>query len=226
MVDRLRSDFRHFRLRVSMIDYIRTALLALVICMMLGAAHAGEASFADLLARAHAQAAAGHRWEPEADNAVETIESLIPLLPTATREQRIDLLTLVDDLLSEKNKQKIVSRATSPSQDNRADSPADSLAPTKPAQAARRMLEDQEHLALAVPWAVPAPSHQDTPPPVTRQQLRPPKLRLPRTVSAGTEHISSPVVGQRCRSIILRAQLGEEPSDADRVYLRRGCRQD
>jgi hypothetical protein len=210
-----------------MIDYIRTALLALVICMMLGTAHAGEASFADLLARAHAQAAAGHRWEPEADNAVETIESLIPLLPTATREQRIDLLTLVDDLLSEKNKQKIVSRATSPSQDNRADSPAaDSLAPAKPAQAARRILEDQERLALAVPWAVPAPSHQDTPPPVTRQQIRPPKLRLPRTVSAGTEHISSPVVGQRCRSIILRVQLGEEPSDADRVYLRRGCRQD
>jgi hypothetical protein len=220
-------QIRHFWLRVGMIDYIRTVLLALVICMMLGTAHAGEASFADLLARAHAQVAAGHEWEPDGDNAVETLVSLISLLPTATLEQRIDLLTLVDDLGSEKNKQKIVSRATSPSQDNRADSPAaDSLAPTKPAQAARRILEDQERLALAVPWAVPAPSHQDTPSPVTRQQVRPPKPRLPRPVSAGTEHISSPVVGQRCRSIILRVQLGEEPSDADRVYLRRGCRQD
>jgi hypothetical protein len=208
-----------------MIDYILTALLALVVCMMLGIAHAGEVSFADLLARAHAQVAVGHRWEPKGDNAVETLVSLIDLVPTATLEQRIDLLTLVDDLRSEMDKQKIVSRATSPSQDNRADSPTGSLATTKPAQAARHTPEDQERLALAVPWAVPAPSHQDTPSPVMRQQVRPPKPSLPRTVSARTEHISSPVVSQRCRSIILRVQLGEEPSDADRVYLRRGCRQ-
>ena len=30
--------------------------------------------------------------------------------------------------------------------------------------------------------------------------------------------------GQRCRSIILRLQLGETPTDGDRAYLRNGCR--
>ncbi len=30
--------------------------------------------------------------------------------------------------------------------------------------------------------------------------------------------------GQRCRSIVLRLQLGETPTDGDRAYLRNGCR--
>jgi hypothetical protein len=31
------------------------------------------------------------------------------------------------------------------------------------------------------------------------------------------------VLDRRCRDILARAQLGEETSDADRAYLRRGC---
>jgi hypothetical protein len=31
------------------------------------------------------------------------------------------------------------------------------------------------------------------------------------------------VAAQRCRAIVVKTQLGEDPSDADRDFLRRGC---
>jgi TPR repeat protein len=52
-------------------------------------------TFADLLARAQAQAAAGHRWTPAGDNMTETVMRMMDLIPTATPEQ----LTQLSDLL-------------------------------------------------------------------------------------------------------------------------------
>jgi hypothetical protein len=208
-----------------MTDYIRVALPALAICSMLGTALAGEASFTDILARARAQAAAGHRWEPAGDNAADTLASLVDLLPTATGQQRADVLALVDELISEKDDQNTAHILANPSQDNNANLSTGPLPSNEPVQAARRIPKDQDHQAFAVPGVVPPPLDQDMSTPVMRQQLRPSKPRSPRTVSAAAEHFSSPGVDQRCRSIILRVQLGDPASDADREYLRRGCRQ-
>ena len=76
----------------------RCALLA--VCAMLmtvHSAHAENRSFADLLAQAKAQAAAGHRWEPPGDNATETIMRMIDLIPTATPAQLSELSVLIEN---------------------------------------------------------------------------------------------------------------------------------
>ena len=75
----------------------RCALLA--VCAVLMTVHSARAenrSFADLLAQAKAQAAAGHRWEPPGDNATETIMRMIDLIPTATPAQLSELSVLIE----------------------------------------------------------------------------------------------------------------------------------
>jgi TPR repeat protein len=54
-------------------------------------------SFDDLLARAEAQAAAGHRWTPPGDNMTETIAGMMDLVPTATPEQLAALSALLQN---------------------------------------------------------------------------------------------------------------------------------
>src|SRR5271166_3061757 len=58
--------------------------LSLLTSLPIGAA---EPTFADLLARAQAQAEAGHRWEPPGDNLAETTMALFQLAPTASTRQ-------------------------------------------------------------------------------------------------------------------------------------------
>jgi TPR repeat protein len=53
-------------------------------------------TFADLLALAQAQAAAGHRWAPPGDNMTETVVSMMELVPTATPAQIAQLSALLD----------------------------------------------------------------------------------------------------------------------------------
>ncbi len=65
------------------------ALLALPV-------HAETPSFADLLARAETQAAAGHRWNPPGDNMTETVAGMMDLIPTATTEQLSQLSALLE----------------------------------------------------------------------------------------------------------------------------------
>ena len=52
-------------------------------------------NFADLLARAEAQAAAGHRWAPSGDNMTETVSAMIALISSATPEQLAELSALL-----------------------------------------------------------------------------------------------------------------------------------
>jgi hypothetical protein len=88
------------------------------------------------------------------------------------------------------------------------------------------------------------PSASDAPPPVTeRLSTRPlaapalpeqpavlgmadaprPAHHLSRSISVTVRPRDETAVDAHCQSIIVTAQLGEEPSDADRAYLRRGC---
>ena len=75
-----------------------------------------------------------------------------------------------------------------------------------------------QHAASAVAPAL-APDEMPVPerasPAAARASTR------PRPIAVGPSDGNA--LNERCQSIILKAQLGEEPSDADRAYLRRGC---
>jgi hypothetical protein len=58
-------------------------------------AFADGPNFADLLARAEAQAAAGHRWAPSGDNMTETVSAMMALVSSATPEQLAELSALL-----------------------------------------------------------------------------------------------------------------------------------
>lgn len=63
------------------------------------AAPAGSAdrpSFAALLAKAEAQAAAGHRWSPPGDNMTETVAGMMDMISTATPQQLAALSALLE----------------------------------------------------------------------------------------------------------------------------------
>jgi len=72
-----------------------------VFCLLTGfgsaalSANAEQPNFADLLARAEAQAAAGHRWGPPGDNMTETVLRMMELVPTATPDQLAELSALL-----------------------------------------------------------------------------------------------------------------------------------
>jgi hypothetical protein len=57
---------------------------------------ADDPNFADLLARAEAQAAAGHRWAPSGDNMTETVSAMMELISSATPEQLAELSDLLE----------------------------------------------------------------------------------------------------------------------------------
>jgi hypothetical protein len=73
-----------------------TLLLICTVLMAVPSAHAENPSFADLLARAKAQAAANHRWTPPNDNMTETVMRMIDLIPTATPAQLSELSALIE----------------------------------------------------------------------------------------------------------------------------------
>jgi hypothetical protein len=60
------------------------------------AALADNPTFSDLLARAEAQAAAGHRWAPAGDNMTETVSVMMEIISTATPEQVAELSALLE----------------------------------------------------------------------------------------------------------------------------------
>jgi hypothetical protein len=79
---------------------MRTGLFGLLVvaagATFLPADAQDKPSFGDLLARARAQAAAGHRWSPPGDNMTETIAGMMDLVPTATPQQLKDLSALLE----------------------------------------------------------------------------------------------------------------------------------
>jgi TPR repeat protein len=81
---------------MKMLAGIRFGLLMAGIAVMAGQpAYAANPSFADLLARAKAQAASGHKWAPAGNNMTETIMAMMDLIPTATPSQLTELLALL-----------------------------------------------------------------------------------------------------------------------------------
>jgi hypothetical protein len=82
------------------VKVMRTGLFGLLVvaagATFLPADAQDKPSFGDLLARARAQAAAGHRWSPPGDNMTETIAGMMDLVPTATPQQLKDLSALLE----------------------------------------------------------------------------------------------------------------------------------
>ena len=75
---------------------IRCAVLALCALLVTSLpANAGGNSFAELLARAKAQDAAGHRWAPPGDNMTETVMTMLDTISTATPDQLAELSALL-----------------------------------------------------------------------------------------------------------------------------------
>jgi hypothetical protein len=56
---------------------------------------ASAATFGELLARAKAEAAAGHNWDPPGDNVADTVMTMMDLTPTATPQQLAELIALL-----------------------------------------------------------------------------------------------------------------------------------
>jgi hypothetical protein len=82
---------------VEMPGDLRSGFLAIGVLLMTALpGHAEEPTFSELLARAKAQAAAGHRWKPAGDNMTETVMTMMDLLPTASRAEIQQLSALLE----------------------------------------------------------------------------------------------------------------------------------
>jgi hypothetical protein len=75
---------------------IHSGLLAICLALMTAlSAHAEDQTFAELLAHAKAQAAAGHMWAPAGDNMTETAMRMLELMPRATPGELAEFLALL-----------------------------------------------------------------------------------------------------------------------------------
>jgi TPR repeat protein len=74
-----------------MAAWLSRLIVAGVVLVTTRPALADDPNFADLLARAEAQAAAGHRWAPSGDNVTETVGAMMKLISSATPEQLAEL---------------------------------------------------------------------------------------------------------------------------------------
>jgi hypothetical protein len=75
------------RERYEMAAWLSRLIVAGVVLATTRPVLADDHHFADLLARAEAQATAGHRWAPPGDNMTETVAAMMKLLSSATPEQ-------------------------------------------------------------------------------------------------------------------------------------------
>jgi TPR repeat protein len=81
---------------VTMFMGIRLALFAMcAVLNLVVPAHAENQTFGELLTRAEAQAAAGHRWSPPDDNMTDTVIRMLDLLSTATPAEIAELSALL-----------------------------------------------------------------------------------------------------------------------------------
>jgi hypothetical protein len=74
----------------------RVLLIAAIIAAGSFSVRAEERTIADLLTRAEAQAAAGHRWAPPGDNMTETVAVMMDIIAQATPEQLVELSNLLE----------------------------------------------------------------------------------------------------------------------------------
>jgi hypothetical protein len=74
----------------------RVLIIAGVAIAVASPGRAEEPTFGDLLVRAEAQAAVGHRWAPAGDNMTETVSGMMDIIATATPEQLAALAALLE----------------------------------------------------------------------------------------------------------------------------------
>jgi hypothetical protein len=74
----------------------RVLLITAIIAAGSFSVRAEERTIADLLTRAEAQAAAGHRWAPPGDNMTETVAVMMDIIAQATPEQLVELSNLLE----------------------------------------------------------------------------------------------------------------------------------
>jgi TPR repeat protein len=152
-------------------------LMVAAVAPALPACAQDKPSFGDLLVRARAQAAAGHRWSPPGDNMTETVASMMDLIPTATPQQLADLSALL-----ESDAPRLPAVATQPS------APAIATQPSAPAVATQPSAP-----AIATQPSAPAvatqPSAPAVAPPVVAETAPEP---VPNRVSGQTAPTSKP----------------------------------
>lgn len=78
-----------------MINRIGVGLSAAMLLTIAPTAWADDPTFAELLSRAHAQAAVGHQWAPAGDNVTETFMIMMNHLSEATPDQLSDFASLL-----------------------------------------------------------------------------------------------------------------------------------
>jgi hypothetical protein len=215
------------------------SLLAICLALMtLLSAHADSRSFADLLARAKAQAAAGHRWEPAGDNMTETIMAMLDLIPTATPEQLTELSALLESSTSRRpanaaNPDNLAEHGTTPMPPPRASSeirngpalatvgsPPSSVLPGQSVPGTVR--QDVPSLTIpsvAIPSvAIPDQALPDRPvpsqiaPSLAPPSLAPPSLAKPNSVTPSSVRPSSVVPSSVVPSSVVPSQVA--PSSA------------
>jgi TPR repeat protein len=181
---------------------IRCGLLAL--CALLATelpADAGRESFADLLSRAKAQAAEGHRWAPPGNNMTETIMTMLDVVGAATPEQLAELSALLENGKMAADNTAPPSK-TGPGEDTRANTASAAL-PAAIEAAAPKAAESLAAPPAAGSVAAPAIAKTLTPPAAAGSAARPPT-----TAPAPAEAVSSAAV----------AETVAHPAVAETVY--------
>jgi hypothetical protein len=176
---------------------LRSLLAVCPVLMTLLSAHADSRSFADLLARAKAQVAAGHRWAPPGDNMTETIVSMMDLISTATPEQLTELSALLEG-----------SRSGPPSQGAGPDDLTEQS--TAPAPPSRASSEIRNAPALATVGSAPSSVLlEQSVPGTVRQDV--PSLTIPRVAIPGPAIPGQAIPGETMPSQIAPGRIAPHP---------------
>ena len=161
-------------------------------------------SFSELLARAKAQAAAGHRWGPPGNNMTETLLDMMELVPTATADQLSDLSALLQ------------SAESAPLEGIPGTVPSGGRSPPPPTRAGIPSATAQTPLPEIAPLAPPVPS---TPLPLPPFQVTPPGPE--RTLNT-LPNLTTTESGPRAAMLYARGLEAEHRGDlsaARRFYL-------
>nr|WP_294505715.1 hypothetical protein [uncultured Rhodopila sp.] len=141
----------------------------LILCLAVPVV-AAEPTFADLLAKAQAESAAGRRWEPPGDNLADTVIALFQLAPTATSKELAAFSELLERDRKEQQQlmQQLQPKPLPPLAAPAVEPPAARLAPPAPAG----------------PVAPPA---SPTPDPAPRLTVRSPDARAAELLARGED---------------------------------------
>nr|WP_294517721.1 hypothetical protein [uncultured Rhodopila sp.] len=135
----------------------------LLLCLALPVI-AAEPTFADLLAKAEAESAAGRRWEPPGDNLADTVIALFQLAPAATSQQLAAFSALLErdrkaqqQLMQQLQQQQVPAVAPPAAEPPSAGLVAPPTAPPAPPPAPEPPSANLEPPSAVIPAPPPAP---------------------------------------------------------------------